>query len=109
MRKRLKGYDYDYHIDNTGNVFKGSRLIKSQDNGIGYLNIKLWQKKKRIHKYIHRLVWETFKGEIPQGYEVNHIDHNKHNNSLDNLELVSHSVNMKKSIEKYGPYGFLKK
>lgn len=34
------------------------------------------------------LVWRSFKGEIPDGWEVSHIDGNKGNNRLDNLELV---------------------
>ena len=34
------------------------------------------------------LVWEAFKGEIPQGYRVCHIDGYKQNNRLDNLKLV---------------------
>lgn len=34
------------------------------------------------------LVWEAWKGEIPQGFRVSHIDGNKQNNRLDNLELV---------------------
>lgn len=35
------------------------------------------------------LVWEAWNGEIPQGFRVSHIDGNKRNNRLDNLELVS--------------------
>lgn len=34
------------------------------------------------------LVWEAWKGEIPEGFRVSHIDGNKKNNRLDNLELV---------------------
>ncbi len=34
------------------------------------------------------LVWEAWKGDIPQGFRVSHIDGNKRNNRLDNLELV---------------------
>ena len=34
------------------------------------------------------LVWEAWKGAIPQGFRVSHIDGNKQNNRLDNLELV---------------------
>lgn len=36
------------------------------------------------------LVWTSFKGEIPEGCEVSHIDGNKGNNRLDNLKLVRH-------------------
>lgn len=43
---------------------------------------------------IHRLVWETFKGEIPEGMVIDHIDGNRSNNSLSNLRLVTQSENM---------------
>ena len=44
-----------------------------------------------VHGTEHRvceLVWEAWKGAIPQGFRVSHIDGNKQNNRLDNLELV---------------------
>lgn len=109
MRKiKLTGYDYDYYITDTGQVYKNDKLLSPSDNGLGYLDIKLLKEGKRIHHYVHRLVWKTFVGEIPKGYEVNHKDHNKANNSLNNLELVTHSKNLKKAVEKYGKFGFLK-
>lgn len=37
----------------------------------------------------HRWVWEISKGIIPQGYEVHHIDGDRHNNDKDNLTLLS--------------------
>lgn len=44
---------------------------------------------------VHRLVVESFLGEIPKGLVVNHIDGNKLNNRLSNLEVVTYSENMK--------------
>jgi len=45
-------------------------------------------------KYVHRLVYETFVGAIPNGYEINHKDGNKVNNELSNLELCTHKDNI---------------
>ena len=39
-------------------------------------------------------MWKTFKGEIPDGYEINHIDENTENNYLSNLSVVSHKDNI---------------
>lgn len=46
---------------------------------------------------LHRIIVETFIGEIPKDREVNHIDHIKTNNRLDNLEIVTRSENQKKA------------
>lgn len=42
-------------------------------------------------KLAHHIVWETANGPIPVGYELHHIDCNKHNNDLENLMLVTRS------------------
>lgn len=41
-----------------------------------------------ISKKFHRLVWETERGCIPEGYDIHHIDGNKQNNDIANLEIV---------------------
>ena len=43
---------------------------------------------------IHSLIWETFVGDIPKGLQINHIDGNKSNNRLSNLELVTPAENI---------------
>ena len=48
---------------------------------------------------VHRLVWECFVGEIPQGMQINHKDGNKSNNCLSNLELVTPKQNMSHAVE----------
>lgn len=42
-----------------------------------------------LHKRLHRYIYEKYNGTIPKGYEVHHIDHNKDNNEIDNLELLT--------------------
>lgn len=39
--------------------------------------------------YLHRHIWEDNNGEIPDGYEIHHKDHNTLNNNIDNLECVN--------------------
>ena len=62
----------------------------------GYFNITFSQKglqRKTFH--VHRFVYECIKGDIPEGMEINHIDSNKQNNCIKNLELVTRSENAK--------------
>jgi len=37
----------------------------------------------------HRFVWEQTNGEIPKGYIIHHIDENKRNNKLENLQMMT--------------------
>ena len=105
MKKSIKGYDEVYSVDENGDIFRNDVKMSPINNGVGYLQIKLRRNKKRFNRYVHRLVWEAFNGEIPKGFEINHIDHDKSNNSLSNLELVSHSENLKKAFKKHGYFG----
>lgn len=43
---------------------------------------------------VHRLVYEAFKGEIPEDLEIDHFDRNKHNNNPDNLRVVTRAENL---------------
>jgi hypothetical protein len=49
---------------------------------------------KHSNQYAHVLVAKAFIGDIPKGYEVNHIDKNRANNHVSNLEIVSHRANV---------------
>lgn len=43
---------------------------------------------------LHRYVWEKYNGKIPDNFQVHHKDHDKFNNDLSNLELMSKSEHM---------------
>jgi hypothetical protein len=55
-------------------------------------------------KYVHRLVYESFRGPIPDGLEINHIDGNKKNNSLENLEAVTRKQNLHHAVMLIGEW-----
>lgn len=64
-------------------IVNGYKFRKDQKTGY-YLSGVIEGKRKRLHRYI----WEQINGEIPKGYDIHHIDHNKDNNDIDNLELL---------------------
>lgn len=61
--------------------FNGVKFTRDEDTGY-YLNSTL-----RIR--MHRYVWEFYNGPIPTGHDIHHIDHDKGNNSIDNLEMLT--------------------
>lgn len=69
----------------------------------GYVRFGFTVNNKWINTFVHRLVWRCFRGEINGGLQINHIDGNKSNNHIENLELVTpkentaHSVNFIKT------------
>lgn len=56
----------------------------------GYIQIQINGRRY----YAHRIVWIITHGEIPEGYEIDHIDLDKTNNKLQNLRLVTKSQNL---------------
>lgn len=72
------------------------KLGKFSKNG-GYLEVPLVSNDGTTVKYaaIHRVVQESFRGAIPEGLVVNHIDENKRNNKLENLNLLTIGDNVR--------------
>ena len=105
--KDIKGYEGLYQVSNLGRVKRtnpGNRVV-SADGTLkptrrqhGYLGVMLYGKGGHAtrgfkHCSVHRLVAEAFIPN-PNGYaEVNHIDEDKTNNRVDNLEWVTHQQN----------------
>jgi hypothetical protein len=91
--EKWKKINETYSISTYGNVkndIKGL-VLKSWDNGNGYLFVGMGRKNK--HR-IHRLVAYAF---IPNPLKkdfINHIDGNKYNNHINNLEWCTRSENM---------------
>ena len=60
------------------------------ENGKGYLQAKIGGVNKGVHVWVYMTFHDC---DIPKGLEVNHIDENKHNNRLDNLNLMTSKKN----------------
>ncbi len=92
---RLIPTNKNYAISNIGNIVRWTpsnnyivpplRSIKILKNSKGYPRVFLIYDKKVCSKSIHSLVCEAFIGKRPIGYEKNHKDGNKLNNSVANL------------------------
>lgn len=79
-----------YEVSDFGNVRNKNTgiLIKSSHDGRGYLKITLGSKSKRITTRVHRLLYLSFNPKTPISIHIHHIDHNKMNNKLNNLDPI---------------------
>ena len=92
----------NYGVNQYGQIYnkKTNRCLIGNLQPNGYRLIKLSQiGLPQKHFYVHRLVYECFNGDISDGYIINHIDSNKQNNCIDNLEVVTRSENAKHYYE----------
>jgi len=99
--KPAVGFEGWYDVSNLGNVKRvkpgkgtiAGKILKPYTPTLGYCSVRLSTEGKQRTIAIHRLVMTTFVGPCPNGKEVNHMDGNKTNNHLENLEYITHSEN----------------
>lgn len=111
--KDVRGYEECYEVSNLGRVrtkkrilirsngrkFTVEPLIRSIHVGTsGYYSVNLRKNGKRHQKRVHILVAESFLNHVTCGYDlvVDHIDNNKLNNNVNNLQIITQRENSSK-------------
>ena len=94
----------NYAASKDGEILnvKTGRILKKILTVNGYLTFKIFDKKliKTKTYYIHRFEWECVKGDIPEGFVIDHIDSVKTNNKIENLQLLTLEENVRKGNNK---------
>jgi hypothetical protein len=107
--KEITGFE-DYFVTEEGKILTTKvsyrnnptgglkELVLSKNkSGYRYANIYAGKGKDNRHSIrIHRIVWQEYKGLIPDGYVVDHINDDKTDNRLSNLQLLTPKQNTKK-------------
>jgi hypothetical protein len=96
----VSGYEGIYSVSNHGKVrrdlpYEGRKtvILKHCINRYGYPQVSLCYKRIQRSFRVHVLVANSFIGIKPDGLEINHKNGNKQDNTVHNLEYVSHSYN----------------
>lgn len=96
----------NYAADKDGNIYslkKRRKLTPCSAGWSGYKQVKIVMDDGRsVCKTVHRLVYTAWHGEVPKGLEIHHVDEEKSNNSLANLQAISHKANCRHSAAKTG-------
>lgn len=93
--KDVEGFQ-GYKISNLGRVksyHNNTTIIRKSNIVVGYKHLMLSKNKKKYNFYIHRLVAEAFIPNPENKPEINHIDGNKLNNNISNLEWCTRKEN----------------
>lgn len=95
----------DLSIDKTGRVWRHRKRVGGAAHNIydleqpvraenktkaGYLQIVVCENGQRIGCQAHRLIWYSHNGSIPKNCIIHHIDKDRQNNNIDNLQLMTH-------------------
>lgn len=109
----VKDFEGYYQVSNLGRVkrlagsprCKEDRILKQGSQKTGYLFVNLSKNGKYTIKRVHRLVMENFcPVENMENLQVNHLDEDRTNNRLDNLQWCTcqENLNYKNRAKKYG-------
>ncbi|WP_223611763.1 NUMOD4 motif-containing HNH endonuclease [Enterococcus faecium] len=95
----IEGYEGLYEISNLGKIKSNFRqgsttdFLKISNNGNGYMMVRLCKNGKAKKYYLHRLLAQTFIDNPEDKPQVNHINENRSDNRLENLEWVTQKEN----------------
>jgi len=91
--KRIKNYD-NYEVSSFGNIRRNNKLLSLKHKPKGYVQVQLCKNNVVENCSAHRLVANAFIEKIKNKDTVNHLDGNRSNNNVNNLEWCNNSENI---------------
>ncbi len=112
----IRGYEGLYEASDWGRVrclnYRRTgqvKVMKGRKSIVGYIRIQLSKNGIQRDFLVHRLVWESFNGPIPEGYELDHLSTERSDNRLSNLRCVTCKENNNNPITKIKRYKGVRK
>ena len=109
--KGIEGYESNYMVSNRGRIMSlnygaknialsgKTKIMKQSLSSSGYYHVQLYKNGRAATKLVHILVAEAFLQNEHGKPEVNHIDGNKANNDVTNLEWVTRKENLTHAVK----------
>lgn len=91
--------DTPYYVTENGEVFRNNKKMKPYKQTKGYLRIDVYVNGQRKVTPVHRMVMETFVPNPENLPQINHIDGDKSNNNVSNLEWCNQSKNIQHRLD----------
>ena len=91
----------DYFASECGQILslkrKNKKILKFGNRGRGYFQFCLCVNNTKKYYSVSRFIFECFNGVIPLDKDVDHVNNDKKNNSINNLQLLTRKENVRKS------------
>lgn len=97
--KDIKDFEGIYAASSLGYITNGRKALKTYTINSGYMCLKLYKNGIKKSVLLHRVIAETFLPNPHSKPEVNHIDGDKSNNAVSNLEWVTSSENKQHAFQ----------
>jgi hypothetical protein len=99
--RKIPSLKFLYEVSEDGRIVrnvKSKHHLRQEQDRSGYFCVHLVLNGKQVHRFVHILVAECWHGSKPEGFECDHIDHNKHNNHYKNLRYVTKAENLSRRV-----------
>lgn len=103
--RKIKSLQFLYEVNENGTIFRNVKskkqlkiILDYHHSEKGYYATFVNIKNKVTRVMIHKVVAECWLGDKPDGFEIDHIDRNTHNNHYSNLRYVNHSEQMRNRV-----------